>query len=585
MLRSFIFIVLFLFGSASQAAVSLYSTHTIGKVGTEITFDIQVNGFTNIIACQASINWNPALLKFTGVSDFGIQYLTVADFGTTNADKGHVRFLWEPDDAIPVSKTDSVIIFRIHFELLSGAGQTADISFIDNQFNYPVEFANADYDLLPFATKSGSVAIYNQPGDVVKIISNPNTSCDARNPTGSLSASVNGDISNFKFWWYDGVAVKPTPDYIGYNYIELPAGDYTLEVADLKNSVLITNMSSGITEDQVNRADTITVIMNLPQTSCIASNGKLEINVNKAQPANQYDISWWKGALEEDDEITEFQNSFVADPLSAGNYEVKVENPTTGCISYLQTMINEELPLMAISFTTSANQFCKDSVNGTTSAILANESSLDLLYFWFNENDPLDTANAKFKGKTISNLSPKKYQALVIDQITDCKTNGIVEVLNSPYYTPASVTQKGDTLLASYAHSNWLFNGSVTNKTGPYIIPDDNGDYSITFYNEFNCFCSSEPYSFRITGLEESVHGIAIYPNPFTESIRISNPSGTITSIQVFDGQGRMYFESFNIKNPFTDIRLSPSGKGIYFVKILKDNVIETKKMIRVLAQ
>ncbi|MDZ7604762.1 MAG: hypothetical protein U5K79_04060 [Cyclobacteriaceae bacterium] len=52
---------------------SLYSPHTIGKVGTIVTFDIQLNGFTDAISCQASINWDPALMKFSAVSDFGIQ--------------------------------------------------------------------------------------------------------------------------------------------------------------------------------------------------------------------------------------------------------------------------------------------------------------------------------------------------------------------------------------------------------------------------------------------------------------------------------------------------------------------------------
>ncbi len=585
MLRYYIFIVMFFLGSATRAEVSLYSTHTIGKIGTEVTFDIQVNGFTDIIACQASINWDPALMKFTGVSDFGIQYLTLNDFGTVNAENGHVRFLWEPDDAIPVTKTDSTILFKIHFELLPGAGQTAEIGFIDNQFNFPVEFANATYELLPYSTKSGSVAIYNQPGDAIQIMSNPNTSCDARNPSGSLSASVNGDITNFKFWWYQGSAVKTSPDFIGYNYEQLMAGDYTLEVTDLKGAVLITGMASTISDAPVNHADTIAIVLNLPQTSCISTNGKLEITVNKAQPVNQYAISWWKGDLEDGDEIIQFQNSYVADPLSAGNYEVSAENSATGCISYFQTVINDEVPIMTLSFTTTGNQFCRDSVNGTATAILANESTFDPLYFWFFENDPIDTANARYKGKTITNLNANKYKALVIDESTECRTDGVVEVLNIPYFTAASITQQGDTLFASYTQSNWLLNGSFTNQTGPYILPDKNGDYSITFYNEFNCFCTSDPYNFRITGLEVSPQVISIYPNPFTENIIISNPTGVITSIQIFDGRGRLYFESFDIKNTFTDIRLNASNNGVYFVKILKDNVIETKKMIRVLAQ
>lgn len=583
--RSLIFVVLFLPGIASKADVSLYSTHTIGKTGTEVSFDIKLNGFTDIIACQASVNWDPALMKFTGVTDFGIEYFTIADFGTTNAANGHVRFIWEPDDAMPVTKTDSTIMFRIHFELLSGAGQTTQIDFIDNQFNFPVEFANSKYELLPYSTKSGTVAIYNQPEDVVKIIANPNTSCDAKKPNGRLSASVNGDITNFRFWWYHGIVVKTSPDYIGSTYEPLTAGDYTLEVADLKGAVLITGMTSAILDQPVTRADTIAILINVPQTSCVSANGKLEISVNKAQPANRYAISWWRSAQDNDDEIIEFRNSYVAEPLSAGNYEVKVENSTSGCISYLQTMIDNELPTMTLSFTTTGNQFCADSFNGTATALLADESTFDPLYFWFYENDPIDTANARYKGKTITNLNANKYKALVIDKTTNCQTDGVVEVLNTPYYTPASITQEGDTLFASYAQSNWLLNGAFTNKTGPFLVPDKNGDYSITFYNEFNCFCSSDPYSFRITGLDESAHGISIFPNPFSESIKIFNPSGTITTLQVYDGQGRLYFEAFDIKSSLTDISLSASHNGVYFVKILKDNIIETKKLVRVLAQ
>ena len=240
---------------------------------------------------------------------------------------------------------------------------------------------------------------------------------------------------------------------------------------------------------------------------------------------------------------------------------------------------------MTISFNSTGNQFCKDSVNGTTTVILENESSLDLLYFWFYENDPLDTAKAKYTGRTINNLSANKYKAFVIDQNSGCTGEGLVEISNTPYYTSAFITQNGDTLYANYSQSNWLLNGSFTNKTGPYLVPKESGDYTITFYNEYKCFCISDPYSYRITGLEEFDNAILVYPNPFTENIRISSPAGTITCIQVFDDQGRLHFELFNIKNPFTDIRLSASNNGIYFVKLLKNNVIQTKKLVRVLAQ
>src|SRR5690606_21114968 len=51
--------------------------------------------------------------------------------------------------------------------------------------------------------------------------------CEPTN-SGIASASVSGTIAGYEFFWYDGVAVKASEDYLGDTYENIEAGDYTV---------------------------------------------------------------------------------------------------------------------------------------------------------------------------------------------------------------------------------------------------------------------------------------------------------------------------------------------------------------------
>ncbi len=100
---------------ALQDPVDLYAGHAKGLQGDTISINIMVNSFTDIISFQASINWDVMLLKYIGVSDFGIKDLGENNFGITTADQGHVRFLWEPVDVKARTVEDCTILFSARF--------------------------------------------------------------------------------------------------------------------------------------------------------------------------------------------------------------------------------------------------------------------------------------------------------------------------------------------------------------------------------------------------------------------------------------------------------------------------------------
>jgi len=149
---------------AQQGSVELIAIDTVGILDKELKVDIKVNGFTDIIAMQASINWDPNVLAYQGVSDFGLPYFDADDFGATAANQGHVRFLWEPDDATSVSLSDSSILFSVSFEVISDENSSTQIGFTDdlNDPPFQIEFANSNYDILSVNTFDGTIEILSE---------------------------------------------------------------------------------------------------------------------------------------------------------------------------------------------------------------------------------------------------------------------------------------------------------------------------------------------------------------------------------------------------------------------------------------
>ena len=480
---------------AQLQPVDLIATDTFGIVGQEVTIDIKVNGFTDIISFQASINWDPAIIGFVEVSNFGIKDLDINNFGTSSADQGHVRFLWEPQDAVAVTLEDGSVLFSATFQVLSDNQTTVIIDFEDKVSTdpFPIEFANNNYDILNVNTTNGTITVFSTASDAVNIISTSNTSCDVKSPNGSLEADVNGNQGSFTFKWYKGNEVTAATDFTGSLFDQLEAGEYTLQVIGPDTEIFVEKMNVTVLEDPAETPDVITELTNMPQQSCSDDpanfTGVLEIEVNNDQPADTYDISWWKGDAETGDELTAFANLYKADLLDAGNYEVVVENLSTTCKSYFSGVVAE-----------------------------------------------------------------------------------------SPVYPTPEITLKNDTLYANYDNANWLKDESPLNIEAPYLVPDEGGWYSISVTNEYQCSNTSDPYNYNITELEETMAGISIYPNPFTQYVRISNPGEIIDNIFIYDTKGLLLQEIFDVKQKFIDLHINGSSDGFYLLKIQAgDKFLERK--------
>ncbi len=576
---------------AQQQPVDLVISDNAAYVDDEVKLDVSVNGFTNIISFQASINWDPALLSFKSISDFGIGDFDNTDFGTTEVDQGHLRFIWMPQDAIEVTAPNGTILFSVTFVVLSDDEPLATVDFADKISSpaFEIEFANAGYEILPVNSTTGNITLLTRTSDLVNITSTPNTLCDEKAFNGSLSADIEGETENFIFHWFDGSEVKAAPDHIGIIYDQLPAGQYTLRVLTMNSNIFVDKMSATVTEAIAGPPDEISEILNTPQKSCSDDfskhTGTIEIAVNNAQPADTYHISWWKGNTQNGEQMMAFENNYLAGNLTDGNYEVLVENLTTGCRAYHQSAILKIPASFDLALSTTKNNFCKDGANGSISAEVTNASALNLRYYWFKNDAITDTTMALSKGPEFTGVQGGNYKCWTIDLLSECFAEASATVTDSAAYPVPIVTQRNDTLFANFNNADWFRGNVILGKSGPYIVPDKSGIYSVSVLNEYKCLAFSNDLYFGITRLEDFIPNISVYPNPFNEFIRIDHPDGGLDYIKVFDTRGTLIREFFDIKEKFTDLYLSGSYNGFYLIKIKKGEAIMTRKVVESLSK
>ncbi len=158
--KIFIIAILFtmIFGKAF-GAVSLIIKQHQAQNGAQVTVPIRVKDFAAIISTQGTIQFDPSVITFASVQDFGLAGMTAANFGTTLVSSGKLTFSWFDNTLSGVSLTDSTIIFSIRFNVIGNAGQQSTIGFINSPT--PIETVNTNYQTVATTPVNGSVLVNN----------------------------------------------------------------------------------------------------------------------------------------------------------------------------------------------------------------------------------------------------------------------------------------------------------------------------------------------------------------------------------------------------------------------------------------
>ncbi|MBX2926229.1 MAG: HYR domain-containing protein [Saprospiraceae bacterium] len=131
-----------------------------------ITVPIRVQNFNGIAALQFTLRWDPSVLAYQGVLNFGLPGLTAANFGqmTSNTNNGIVTMTWVEPNASGISVPDGALVANAFFTVIGEAGSSSALFFGDA----PLPPMAVDGMSMPVTinTQSGRVEV-GGPGAIV----------------------------------------------------------------------------------------------------------------------------------------------------------------------------------------------------------------------------------------------------------------------------------------------------------------------------------------------------------------------------------------------------------------------------------
>jgi len=142
----------------------------------------------------------------------------------------------------------------------------------------------------------------------------------------------------------------------------------------------------------------------------------------------------------------------------------------------------------------------------------------------------------------------------VIYQFTDlnsCSNSDTTQITVNPIPLVPTITNSNDTLFSNLGDSyQWYLDGNViSGATGQFLVPLVEGEYVLQIFNSYGCSEFSGPFNFISNSIKDiQFSNISIYPNPASESFKISFNSNQQAVLKIFDLTGKHLF-SYNIKS------------------------------------
>jgi gliding motility-associated-like protein len=180
--------------------ITLTLTDVSADQGTNVCLPMRVTNFTDITSMQFNINYNAAILSYTGAQNFNIMLPGWGAASITNPSAGVLTVNWS--NATGITLADNSSLGRICFDVVGNT--TSDVT-VPN----PVTIQNGDGDNVPTTVNSGTVTVNSTVEGFALILANatamtgdnvclPMTVNDFNNILG-MQFSVNYDAAALTF--------------------------------------------------------------------------------------------------------------------------------------------------------------------------------------------------------------------------------------------------------------------------------------------------------------------------------------------------------------------------------------------------
>ena len=142
--------------SFAQVTFSVSPDSLDTTTGSNVCLDVTVSGFSDIMTMQYSMNYNPAVLSFTGAQNFNLANFNSTNIGSSSA--GDLTFSWLSDDvANGSSVSDGTSIYQLCFDVIGTSLTETTIEFSGSPT--PIEIIEATGSLVNMIGENGIVTV------------------------------------------------------------------------------------------------------------------------------------------------------------------------------------------------------------------------------------------------------------------------------------------------------------------------------------------------------------------------------------------------------------------------------------------
>lgn len=145
------------FSHAQTAGITLKIDTKEASSGEVICLNISGTNFRRILSTQYSMQWDPAVLTYTGLVNFKLPYMTKENFGVQAVDKGIITCMWIDNSLKGVNLVDDSSLYQICFKVIGKPGSTTAIKF--TQKPTPFESVNLEEKLVNIQPVAGLVKV------------------------------------------------------------------------------------------------------------------------------------------------------------------------------------------------------------------------------------------------------------------------------------------------------------------------------------------------------------------------------------------------------------------------------------------
>ena len=126
--------------------------------GDRVTASLSVSGFDQVLDFQFTLQWDPTVLSYVSLGNYGLNGLPAGNFGTILTNRGKVTVSWDDPTGLGTTVSNGTVIFTMSFVVVGSAGGRSSLALADAPTPREADTA-AGFASLNFISVSGQVEV------------------------------------------------------------------------------------------------------------------------------------------------------------------------------------------------------------------------------------------------------------------------------------------------------------------------------------------------------------------------------------------------------------------------------------------